>query len=206
MTTANFDLQRVQRWRKAAVAAGLLLALGLVLLTQSYGGETVWHQNIERIGMALIVVCIVGRAWCSLYIGGRKKAEIVDRGPYSISRNPLYVFSYLGAFGVGAQTGSVTLAIVFTVITMLIFHVTILREEAWLRAEFGQPYVDYLARAPRYGPDFSAWRDADSITVKPRFFLVTLRDGLVFLLAFPLFEAVEVMQQQGWLPILAQLP
>ena len=29
---------------------------------------------------AEIIVAIVGRAWCSLYIGGRKKAEIVDRG------------------------------------------------------------------------------------------------------------------------------
>jgi protein-S-isoprenylcysteine O-methyltransferase Ste14 len=206
MTAANFDLQRVQRWRKVAVGIGLLLALALVLFTRSYGGETEWHQNIERLGMALIVICIVGRAWCSLYIGGRKKAEIVDRGPYSISRNPLYVFSYMGAFGVGAQTGSVTLALVFTVIAMLIFHATILREEAWLTTAFGAPYQAYLARTPRYGPDFGKWRDRETIEVKPRFFLTTIRDGLVFLLAFPLFEAVEVLQQQGWLTVLAQLP
>lgn len=206
MSTANFDLQRTQRIRKVAVGVGLILALALVVLTQSYGGETAWHQNLERVGMALIVVCIVGRAWCSLYIGGRKKAEIVDRGPYSLSRNPLYVFSYLGAFGVGAQSGSVTVAIVFTLIAMAIFHATILREEAWLRTAFGQPYLDYMARTPRYGPHFGRWRDAETIEVKPRFFLTTIRDGLIFLLAFPLFEAIEVAQQQGWLPVLAHLP
>ena len=74
------------------------------------------HRRVAAAAVVAVVcavvalVCIVGRAWCSLYIGGRKKAEIVDRGPYSISRNPLYVFSFMGAFGVGAQTGSVTLA------------------------------------------------------------------------------------------------
>jgi protein-S-isoprenylcysteine O-methyltransferase Ste14 len=206
MTAVNFDLQKVQKWRKVAMGLGLVAAVGLAALTASVGGETVWHEGIEAVGLAMIVTCIVGRAWCSLYIGGRKKAEIVDRGPYSISRNPLYLFSFIGAFGVGAQTGSVVLAIVFTALTFAVFHFTIRREEAWLSTAFGTDYDAYLARTPRYGPDFGKWRDSETIEVRPRFFVTTLRDGLVFLLAVPIFESLEHLQQSGLIAVLARLP
>jgi len=42
--------------------------------------------------------------------------------------------------------------------------------------------------------------------VRPQFFLTTLRDGLVFLLAVPLFESVEHLQDLGWLAALVRLP
>jgi len=153
--TQGFDLQRVQKLRKAALLAGLIGVVGLAFVSRSIGGETMLHEGLEAFGLGLIVVCIVGRAWCSLYIGGRKKAEIVDRGPYSISRNPLYVFSFMGAFGAGTQTGSVTLASVFLLLTVAVFYATVKREEAWLSGAFGQTYADYCARTPRFGPDFS---------------------------------------------------
>lgn len=206
MTAINFDLQRVQKWRKAAMGVGLVVALALAALTASIGGETIWHEAIEALGLAMIALCVVGRAWCSLYIGGRKKAEIVDRGPYSVSRNPLYLFSFVGAFGVGAQTGSITLAVVFTLLTLVVFHGTILREEAWLRTAFGDSYRAYAVRTPRYGPDLAKWRDSETIEVHPRFFLTTLRDGMVFVLAVPVFEAMAMLQQSGVLAVLARLP
>lgn len=202
----SFDLQRVQKIRKAALLVGLIGVVALAFVTRSIGGESVLHEGLEAFGLGLIAICIVGRAWCSLYIGGRKKAEIVDRGPYSISRNPLYVFSFMGAFGIGAQTGSVTLAALFLVLAVVVFHFTVKREEAWLSDVFGQTYADYCARTPRFGPDFSKWRDEGTLEIRPQFFLTTLRDGLVFLLAVPLFESVEKLQDIGWLAPLLHLP
>lgn len=206
MAAASFDLGRVQRLRKLAMGFGILGVVAVALLTQSLGGETYFHDRLEAVGQALITLCIVGRAWCSLYIGGRKKAEIVDRGPYSISRNPLYVFSFIGAFGVGAQTGSISLAVLFLALTVAVFWFTVKREEAWLAEAFGKTYADYVARTPRFGPDFSKWRDEGLLEVRPRFFLTTLRDGLVFILAVPLFESVEKLQAIGWLVPILHLP
>lgn len=203
MTAASFDLQRVQRIRKAVMLVGIVAVVAIALLSRSEWGDGAFHESLEAIGLALIAICIVGRAWCSLYIGGRKKTEIVDRGPYSVSRNPLYVFSFIGAFGVGAQTGSVTLAALFMAVTVVVFWFTVRREEVWLSEAFGAPYAAYAARTPRFGPDFSKWRDEDRLEIRPRFFLTTLRDGLVFLLAIPLFESVERLQNIGWpVPIL----
>ncbi|MGV8929782.1 MAG: methyltransferase family protein [Brevundimonas sp.] len=206
MTAASFDLGRVQRIRKAVMLVGILAVVAVALLTRSEWGDGAFHEGLEAVGLGMIAICIVGRAWCSLYIGGRKKAEIVDRGPYSVSRNPLYVFSFIGAFGVGAQTGSVSLAILFLAVTVAVFWFTLRREEDWLSEAFGAPYAAYVARTPRFGPDFSKWRDEGMLEIRPRFFLTTLRDGLVFLLAVPLFESVERLQDIGWLATILRLP
>ena len=109
-------LQKIQQLRKVALLVGILAVLALAAVSRSFGGEGLFSELLEMGGLALIAVCIIGRAWCSLYIGGRKTAEIVDRGPYSISRNPLYVFSFMGAFGMGALTGSLTIALLFLLI------------------------------------------------------------------------------------------
>jgi len=55
-------------------------------------------------GILLAGVGALGRLWCSLYIGGRKTHELVSAGPYGWCRNPLYLFSLIGALGVGLST------------------------------------------------------------------------------------------------------
>lgn len=207
MTATPLDLRTVQLIRKAAVLAALIVLVGLSMVTQSIGGVGgPWHEWTERAGLAAIILAIVGRAWCSLYIGGRKKAEIVARGPYSVSRNPLYVFSFIGAFGMGTQTGSVTVALLFVGAAIWIFRQTVRREEGFLNREFGEVYARYVERTPRFGPNFRLWRDEPELTVRPEFFLTTLRDGLMLLVALPVFELIDKGQSDGWLRVLLQLP
>jgi len=181
------------------LAVCIVAVVTFAAVTHTLGGEGDLHEALEAIGLALIGICIVGRAWCSLYIGGRKKAEIVDRGPYSISRNPLYVFSFIGAFGIGAQTGSVIVGAAFAIGAITVFFRTVGREEAWLREAFDEPYVAYCDRTPRFWPDFRKWRDVEELSVRPVFFLRTLRDGLTLLLAVPVMEAIERLQDTGLL-------
>jgi protein-S-isoprenylcysteine O-methyltransferase Ste14 len=203
----TLDLGAVQRIRKVAVLVALVGLVGLALVTQSIGGaDGEWHERVEATGFLAMIVSIVGRAWCSLYIGGRKKAEIVDRGPYSITRNPLYVFSYIGAFGIGAQSGSVTIGLGFVLAAMGVFYLTVRREEAFLEREFGAVYVAYKARTPRFWPRFSLWRDEEQLTIRPTLFVTTIRDGLVFLLAIPVFELIDAGQAAHWLRVVAFLP
>jgi protein-S-isoprenylcysteine O-methyltransferase Ste14 len=210
MTTTNppaLDLGAVQKIRKGAVLVALLALMGAALVTQSVGGvDGRWHEMVEAAGLAMIVFSIVGRAWCTLYIGGRKKADVVDSGPYSITRNPLYVFSFFGAFGVGAQSGSAAIACGFVLASLLIFRLTVAREEAFLSREFGERYEAYRARTPRFVPNFGLWRDTEELTVRPSLFLLTIRDGLVFLLAIPIFEMIDLAQAEGWLKVIALLP
>lgn len=203
----SLDLSTIQKLRKVAIGVALLGLVAVSVVSQSIGGvDSRWHETVEAIGLGAMVLAIVGRAWCTLYIGGRKKAEIVDRGPYSITRNPLYVFSFIGAFGIGAQSGSLTIAAAFVAAAMLVFHFTVQREEAFLLREFGETYARYCARTPRFWPNPSLWRDADELTIRPSLFLMTIRDGLVLLLAIPLFELIDAGQAAHWLGVVAHLP
>jgi len=205
--TPTLDLGAVQKLRKAAVLVGLVGLVGASLVTQSLGGvDGAWHENVETVGIVAIIFAIVGRAWCSLYIGGRKKTEIVDRGPYSITRNPLYVFSFIGAFGMGAQSGSLSIAAAFVMLALVVFVFTVQREETFLGREFGDEYARYVARTPRFWPRFSLWRDEDQLTIRPSLFLLTIRDGLVFFLAVPLFELIDMGQATHWLRVAALIP
>src|SRR5690242_6764250 len=133
---AGIDLQELQRKRKQVLALGIAFWALLLLFTQSRWSSTAPHLHtlIERVGLLLILVCIMGLTWCTLYIGGHKKRELVTSGPYSVVRNPLYVFTTMGAAGIGAQSGSALLTILFAAGSLAVFYVVARREEAFLAA------------------------------------------------------------------------
>jgi protein-S-isoprenylcysteine O-methyltransferase Ste14 len=154
-------LSAYQKLRRIVIGALLVVLVLLLLFVQSiFLPETVGHESIEMAGVVLIFLGIVGRLWSTLYIGGRKSAMVVTTGPYSITRNPLYLFSAIAAAGVGAQVGSLTTMIAFFVLCAVAFHFVILREEKFLSATFGEPYNAYCRRVPRFFPNIAAIRRA----------------------------------------------
>lgn len=201
------ELQSYQRLRRFTLAALLALVFGVLLFGQSiYPPETVIHEAVEMIGIVLIVIGIAGRLWSTLYIGGKKSRAVVTDGPYSITRNPLYVFSSIAAMGVGAQMGSITAAVGFGAACAMAFHFVILREERFLSASLGADYRNYVAAVPRFFPKLSLYREGETGGFKPSLLLVTLLDGLVFLVAMPVFEIIDAAQLSGALPVLFRMP
>ena len=193
---------------RGAHARFLLLALlPLIALT-----ETVWtegglmRESLEWLGYVLIVTCVLGRAWCTAYIAGRKNRELVDRGPFSVVRNPLYGFSLLGLTGVGLQTGSLTWAALLLLGGGLYYGVVVRREEIHLQGEFPLAYRRYLATTPRWLPDPQLWRDVEQVTIRPALVTRALLDGACFFAAYPLFEAFGEAHAAGLLPGLLALP
>ena len=75
---------------------------------------------------------------------------LVESGPYRFTRNPMYVgftLVYLGlALGLKSPTALVLLVPCLVVMTWGV----ILREERYLAARFGQPYLDYKTRVRRW--------------------------------------------------------
>lgn len=202
----SMSLGQFQAVRRAVL--GVLIAIAGVglLFCSSLPDYHALHEYVESLGLALIAAAIVGRVWCTLYIGGRKAAEIVELGPYSITRNPLYFFSAIGAAGVGAQTGSICVGLAFGIATVVAFHIVILREESYLAEHFGAGYADYCARVPRFWPNFKLFRDAEMLTTPSSRVYSTLFDGLVFIIAAPVFEVIEHLQRSGVLPVMLHLP
>jgi protein-S-isoprenylcysteine O-methyltransferase Ste14 len=206
---STLDIAAVQSLRKTVLYLLGAAATGTLLFGASMWsdtGEDSLHEIIETIGLLLLFVAIIGRTWSSLYIAGRKKSEIVALGPYSICRNPLYVFSFIGAAGAGAQFGSVTAAVAAAIITVVVFNVVVRKEERYLTDAFGETYLSYKARVPRFIPNFALWQNAHTIEIKPHLVVRTFVDACVFLAAIPLAEGIEMAQIHGLLPVLWMVP
>jgi protein-S-isoprenylcysteine O-methyltransferase Ste14 len=184
-----------------------LLALALLFFMDSaWPAESMVHENIEMVGYVAIIVCVLGRIACAAYIGGRKNDEVVADGPYSVVRNPLYLFSFIGAAGIGLGTGTVAIPLALLAIFALYYSHVVAREENFLAMRYGATYQAYLQNVPRWIPDFSLWRSPAEIGVKPRFLLLTMRDSALFFVALPVLEALDWLHAAGYLPVVLRLP
>jgi protein-S-isoprenylcysteine O-methyltransferase Ste14 len=201
------QIHTVQTVRKIVLLIAILLGVLVFAFTETVApsGQVV-HETVEWIGIVLIFVCILGRTWSSLYIGGRKIDELVTVGPYSVCRNPLYFFSVLGAAGMGAQTGSVVIGLICGVIAAVVFRIVVVQEEKLLLQKYGDTFRGYLGRVPRLLPDPRLWHDVDVLAIRPRRVVLTFADASFFLLAVPVAELFEVLQDAGIVPILLRLP
>ena len=200
-------IAEVQTVRKRILGLAISMSVLLFAVSNSSLQNGVGIDKlIELTGIAAIIVCIVGRTWCSLYIGGRKIDHLVTLGPYSIVRNPLYFFSILGAAGAGAQHGSAVVALILGSLAWLVFHVVVLKEERVMAERYGAVFASYKAVTPRFLPDIRLWRDAQTLTVMPPKVLRTFADAMFFLLPIPLADALDHLQNIGVLPILFRLP
>lgn len=198
------SIARFQVMRRLLLAILIIGACSILVFGGSLQNELM-HERIESVGQMLILIGIGGRLWATLYIGGRKSAEVVSTGPYSITRNPLYLFSTIAAAGVGAQTGSYIVAVFFMLLCAAAFHLVALREERYLTAKLGPDYAAYRARVPRFLPNPILYRDDTEVTFQTGRFRTTMVDGLVFLAAVPFFETIETVQESGIVPILFAL-
>jgi protein-S-isoprenylcysteine O-methyltransferase Ste14 len=201
------NIGQVQVVRKAAFFVGVCVALSVFAFTSSAsppGSNT--HEFIEWVGLVLIVVCIIGRTWTSLYISGRKNKELIEVGPYSVTRNPLYAFSILGATGAGAQHGTAVVALTIGLLAWMAFYVVTLREEALLSEIYGARFETYKAQTPRFIPNRKLWRGVSELTVTPPRVVRTFIDAIVLLLAVPIAEGLEYLQEINVLPVLIVLP
>jgi protein-S-isoprenylcysteine O-methyltransferase Ste14 len=199
------DIASVQMARKL----GLLVTLALFCALFVFGGPR-WseevRESIQWVGAGFIFICISGRTWCSLYIGGRKTHELVRTGPYSVSRNPLYVFSIVGGVGVGAQFGAVSVAVLAGFCAWLVHLLVVRQEERLLLAQHGEMYAKYLAEVPRFFPRMSLWKDVELLEVRPRAFRRTFADACIFLGAVPVAAMIDLLHDTGLLRIFFRLP
>lgn len=200
-------ITRVQRWRKVALALLILAGLALQLLIAPWRtGSGLFALAVSWVGLGLMFACLVGRTWSSLYIAGRKGQQIVQTGPYALSRNPLYLFSIMGAAGAGAQSGTVTLALICAVLTWAVFRVVVRQEEKFLLARHGAVFRDYMERVPRFLPRSFAFTRDKRLEVDPGLVIRSTSDAALFFLSEPIFDIIRHLQAAGYVTPFIFLP
>ena len=76
--------------------------------------------------------------------------ELVDSGPYRLTRNPQYVGGIVFFARVGVAANSLCLWIVH-VLLILVFVITPATEEPWLESHYGRAYLEYRRDILRFG-------------------------------------------------------
>lgn len=117
-----------------------------------------WH-GAWSLGALLALIGWGVLLWCAREFALRGRGtpapydaprELVVSGLYQYTRNPMYVGVTTAIFGQALWYQSTRVAI-YGVITMFCFHlVVVLYEEPALRRTFGEAYVEYARRVPRW--------------------------------------------------------
>ena len=153
--------------RRKQIAYRLLAVAGVLLLFGPYRHEfrreIVLWTTPTVVSWMLVAVAGLGFAftwWARLHLGrlwsndvGRKADHrIIDTGPYSIVRHPIYTGISLASFAPAAMRGTVAGWLGAAVMT-LGWYVKASLEEAFLREQLGaEAYAEYAQRVPMLVP------------------------------------------------------
>lgn len=178
----------------------------VVLMMESGHEGSLVSTALFLIGLFLVAIATVGRLWCSLYISGYKDSQLITAGPYSICRNPLYFFSFLGFAGIGFATETFTLGIALGLLFLMGYPAVVQREEEVLRARFGAEFETYCARTPRFVPNLARFNEPETYLVNPRLFRRTMVDVVWFVWFVGIIEFVEALHEYRYFEPLIHLP
>lgn len=183
-----------------------VLALCLILLT-----DHSWQQGeavdvaFEISGFLLILVCSAGRIWSLLYIAGRKTASLVDEGPYSLVRHPLYVSTAVGTIGIGLASENLVALVGLVLLTTISYWPVVKAEERRLVAVHKDAYRDYQRRVPQLIPNISIFHEPKELTVNPKVFRRGATEAIAMIAIYMGLQIIEGLHNDGMLPVLFRI-
>jgi protein-S-isoprenylcysteine O-methyltransferase Ste14 len=123
----------------------------LVLLDWNSG---IWTSSLRFwLASPLIFLGSALVLWGMATLGARRTSGLpqglVAEGPYLLTRNPQYVGDFLLFTGVAVLANSEVVAVTH-LLTAFVLLLAPFAEEPWLEDEYGEPYVAYRQRVPRY--------------------------------------------------------
>jgi protein-S-isoprenylcysteine O-methyltransferase Ste14 len=136
----------------------LLSALLMVGLDLALPFGDVIPSAIRKLGIGLMVAGLALDVWAAGLFSRagttvkplEPSSALVTRGPFRLSRNPMYLGMVVALAGLGMVLGSLTPFAVVAVFALLIEHRFIRREEAMLESTFGAAYTEYRSRVRRW--------------------------------------------------------
>jgi len=177
----------------------------LAIFGESSYQATLLGKILFTIGGSLAAVGAFGRLWCSLYISGYKNNTLISEGPYSLCRNPLYFFSFIGALGIGLSTGNLTIPVMIIIGFAIYYPLVVSGEEARLAVIHGERFQVYRQNTPAFFLRFSAFQEPGEYTVRPKIFRKDIGDAVWFIWAVCLLQLIAALRAFDYIPTLLTL-
>ncbi|NIO39898.1 MAG: hypothetical protein GTO41_06710 [Burkholderiales bacterium] len=138
--------------RKTFLKLRYVLVLALVVVIALYM-EPQWLPL--AFAVSLIGELIQSWAFAALI----KNKELAVRGPYLLTRNPMYLGRFILIFGLLLLLADPYLLVVYCVLYYFYMVNRVKREEQHLREILGEPYEEYCRRVNRFWPTLSRLTD-----------------------------------------------
>ncbi len=133
---AGVIVQRMATPLSLQVAAGIRVAAGVLILvcgTSLVISARIWFT---RTGQSPI-------PW-------RPTPELILRGPYRFTRNPMYVGVTLFVVGLGLTVNNIWISLFAAPALLVVHFIAVLPEERYLAEKFGESYRSFHAQVRRY--------------------------------------------------------
>jgi protein-S-isoprenylcysteine O-methyltransferase Ste14 len=101
------------------------------------------------LGFGLLSVALVRRSGQSEN-PWKPTTSIVTRGPFRISRNPMYLQMVIGCVGFAVLLANLWILLLVPVCAWALWRFAIRHEEAYLERKFGEEYLSYKRRVRRW--------------------------------------------------------
>lgn len=115
----------------------------------------VFHPSFFLMATAalLLATAVSLMVWSVKAVGGHSinsPDALITSGPFSISRNPMYVAWFLVVVATFCFTGSLWVVLCLGVALVLTHYAAVLPEEKLLKRQFGDSYLKYCESVRRY--------------------------------------------------------
>lgn len=189
------------------LTALLLLGLLVVVATSQRTLATgLPGQLLQLGGLACIACAALGRAWTSVFIAGRKDAQLVRIGPYGSLRHPLYALSLLAMLGAGLTTRSLALSLVLLAAFAAIYARAARAEDRLLRGAHGAAFERYAREVRAFLPRWSDYAVPEELEVRPRVLWKAFLDAGTLLGYWVLLVLADALQRAAVTPTWIVLP
>ena len=144
---------------------------------------------IYPLGKVLFMLGLGLRIWAQMHLHYRLKVHktLTLTGPYLYVRNPIYIGNTLILAGITVLAGLLWFVPVMVIACGFTYHMTVLYEEGHLTRKYGQGYVEFLERIPRWLPRLRPAQDAPAAKVRSYFLPSVVAELHILLLLIPLF-------------------
>lgn len=154
----NYDRPNTIPWPPLlmVILAAIALALNWMLPTNQW--LTPVSSDIQRIGTVVALCAVMWDVWAMLtmwraktnILPHRAADKIVAHGPFSYSRNPIYLGNTIMLAGLAFALGNLWFLLAAVDFAVLVHYLAIKREENHMALRFGEAWEQYKERVPRW--------------------------------------------------------
>lgn len=154
----------------------------------------------------LVITGTFIRIYSAVYIYGKKTVSLIQAGPYSVVRNPLYVGSLVAGIGIGLESENVLILALIVFFFVVYYPFIIADEERRLAEVHGEEFLSYCSRVPRFIPNPFLFNEPETLEVNARKLKWAFMDGLAFMVGTLALVILEALQIAHLLPVVMTVP